>query len=148
MDFSDPNHTLSALIFQGAEEQEPAALCDEEIMAALARWQSRDQPVLPDAEHFQLEQTRCFTISYDGKAGHYWPNEDANLLGESLVRDFLFHDGICTLDVLQPRLFVAKYKVEAILDTEYLLVCPYPTDDGNIAGVVVVCVNRHLKAPD
>ena len=148
MDFRDPSHTADELVFQGADEYEPAALCDDDVLRALGDWQSRRVLTETSPEVFHLENTRSFTVSYKGQADDYWPDEAVNRLGEGLVRDFLFKDGICALDDLKPRLYVAKYKVQALSDTEYLLVCPYPTEAGNIAGMVVVCVNQHLRPRD
>ncbi len=144
MDFRDPSHSADDIVFQGAHEYEPSALCGEEVLSVLARWQARDVPTSHDATMFQRDDVVYFTISYDGSAGNYWPNEDQNRLAEGLLRDHLFRDGICSLKNLEPRLIVANYKMQALADTEYMLVCPYPTESGNIAGLVVVCVNHHL----
>ncbi|MEO1201972.1 MAG: hypothetical protein AAFX10_04640 [Pseudomonadota bacterium] len=145
MDFRDSKHLADELVFQGVEEKPPAALDDDAVLAALAKWQSRADATAPSPEAFHLEGARCFTISYQGEAGNYWPDEAENVLIESLAREFLFKDGICALDDLEPRLYIARYKVQALTDTEYLLACPYPTEAGNIAGVVVVCVKHYLK---
>lgn len=145
MDFHDPSHNADDLVFQGAKEYEPSALCDKKVLTALAAWRSRNSITEASPAVFHLDTTRCFTITYQGQVGGYWPDEDANRLGEGLLRDCLFKDGICALDDLEPRLIVANYKMQALADTEYLLVCPYPTGSGNIAGMVVVCVNRHLR---
>lgn len=146
MDFSDPNHSAAELVFQGATEHDPAALCDKEAMQALMAWQSRKPVTEPSPMPLQLERALSFTITYDGKAGNYWPDESANEIGEGLVRDFLFREGVCALSDLHPRLYAARYKAQAVSGTEYLLVCPYPTSTGNIGGVLVVCVNKYLKA--
>ena len=144
--FSDDSHHVTEMIFQGATEHTPEELCNQTVLDALAKWQQRQNPVEPAPEHFRLDQTRSFTISYQGDVDHYWPDQDSNFLGESLVREFLFEDGICTLDQHECRLYLATYKVLAMMEVEYLLVCPYPTEAGNIAGVVVVCVNQQLAA--
>lgn len=145
MDFHDPGHNADDLVFQGAHEHEPSKLCDENVLSALAQWRSRGSLTEASPDVFHLATTRCFTISYEGQVGSYWPDEDANRLGEGLLRDCLFKDGICALNDLEPRLIAANYKVQALADTEYLLICPYPTESGNIAGMVVVCVNHHLE---
>ena len=143
--FSDDTHHVAEMIVQGVVQHEPAALCNQTVLDALTCWEQRKQPIVPEPERFHLDQTRSFTISYDGKADHYWPDEAGNFLGESLVREFLFDNGICSLDTHACRLYVVSYKVLAMIDVEYLLVCPYPTTSGNIAGAVVVCVNQHLN---
>ncbi len=148
MDFSDANHTTDELVFQGVEVKRPSDLGDDGVLRALEDWQSRGQSTEASPEHFHLDGTRGFTISFDGKADDYWPDEAANDLIESLVRSLLFRDGICALDDLEPRLYVARYKVQALNDTEYLLVCPYPTESGNIAGVVVVCIRHRRTSKD
>jgi len=149
VDFSKSTFSLADLVFQGATLHEPAELCNDTVLAALSDWQSRAAPAAPFGEVFRLEETRSFAIRYDGETSEYWPDEDSNWLGECLIREFLFRDGICRLDSLEPRLYLAKYKIEAVIDREYLLVCPYPTESGNLGGMLVVCVNQHLRTdPD
>lgn len=144
MDFSDPNHNADELVFQGADELQPNEVCGLQMLDALTTWQARPRQTDPAPDAFHLDGALLFAISYDGKVSDYWPDEAANQIEEGLVRDFLFHDGICTLTDLKPHLFAVKYKVEALSDTEYLLVCPYPTEAGNVAGILVVCVNKYL----
>lgn len=145
MDFSDSDFSLADLVFQGATERDPAAVCNDQVLETLRAWQQRPVATDPVASTFRLEQTRSFVMSYQGEAGEYWPDKEGNWIGECLVREFLFRDGICQLESLEPRLYVVKYKLEALIDTEYLLVCPYPTESGNISGMVAVCVNQHLR---
>ena len=146
IDFSDSDFSLADLVFQGAVEHEPAALCNDQVLDTLNAWQQRPDVTEPATDAFRLEQTRSFVMSYQGQASGYWPDKEGNWIGECLVREFLFRDGICQLESLDPRLYVAKYKLEALIDVEYLLVCPYPTEAGNIGGAVVVCVNQHLRS--
>lgn len=143
--FSDDIHHITELIFQGVTEHAPEELCNISVLEALQRWQLRADQTRPEPDMFRLDQTRSFTISYQGETGDYWPDEDGNFLGESLIREFLFEDGICNLDNLSARLFVATYKLLAMMEVEYLLVCPYPTASDNIAGAVVICVNQHVN---
>jgi len=145
VDFSKSTFSLADLVFQGATLHEPAELCNDAVLTALSNWQQRAEPAEPSAKAFRLEDTRSFAIRYDGETDDYWPDEDSNWLGECLIREFLFRDGICVMESLEPRLYLAKYKIEAVIDREYLLVCPYPTASGNLGGVVVVCVNQHLR---
>lgn len=144
MDFSDPHHSAAELVFQGAEEAEPAARCDERLIAALQAWAQRAKPTDPGLDHFHLDDAPAFVVSYQGEVLDYWPDEAKNWLAEAVVRDFLFRDGICLLEDLVPRFFDVKYKVQALSDDECLLVCPYPTDAGNIGGIVVVCADHYL----
>ncbi len=146
IDFSDSDFNLADLVFQGATEHEPAELCNDQVLDTLKAWRQRTVATEPAASAFRLEQTRSFVISYQGHAADYWPDKAGNWIGECLVREFLFRDGICQLDSLEARLYTAKYKLEALIDVEYLLVCPYPTEAGNINGMVVVCVNQHLRS--
>lgn len=145
MDFSDPSQSSMEIVFQGADEASIESLCNDNVVEALARWRGREPQSDSHALLFRLEDTRSFVISYDGKTGDYWPDQTNNVVGETIIREFLFSSGICELDGLDPRLYVAKYKVQAMIDTEYLLVCPYPTAAGNIGGLLVVCVNEHLR---
>ena len=144
-DFSDRQQVELEPVFQGAHEEAIDALGNDSVLTALARWRERSPQSDSGVDRLRLEQTRSFTISYDGESGSYWPDKSSNLVGETLVRKFLFRQGICQLDGLAPRLYVAKYKVEVMNATEYLLVCPYPTEAGNIAGLAVVCINQHLR---
>ncbi len=50
----------------------------------------------------------------------YWPNESENDMSETLIREFLYHDGICTLSDERARLFHANYKIIAMNGEEYL----------------------------
>ncbi len=146
-DFADTEHNLAELIFHGVEELDPAALCDTEVLGAVHAWRERENIHEPGPEIFQLPLTRSFTITYQGKVEYYWPDEESNFEGESLIRQFLFHNGICSLADDTVRLYRVQYSLLAMDDTEYLLVCPYRTSDGNIAGIVVICVNKRLKQP-
>lgn len=146
MRFSDPRHTMSELVFQGAHEAAVAEVCDERLLSALGEWEQRSDITDPRANLFHFDNTRAFTISYDGVSGNYWPDEDSNTLGETLIREHFYVDGICRLPDLNARLYVVKYKIQALYDSEYLLVCPYPTRSNNLAGLVVICANHLLRA--
>ena len=86
-----------------------------------------------------------FSITYEGEAGEYWPDESMTDITETLVREFLYRDGICSLTDERVRLIRMKYNVMASEGDEYVLVCPYVTAAGNISGIVVVCVNMMLR---
>jgi len=38
-----------------------------------------------------------------------------------------------------------KFRFMAMDGDEYLLVCPYLTDAGNISGILVVCVTKMIQ---
>ena len=86
-----------------------------------------------------------FCISYEGEAGEYWPNEAMTDVTETLVREFLYAGGICSLSDERVRLIHMKYNVMASEGDEYVLVCPYLTAAENISGIVVVCVTKMLR---
>ena len=142
MDFSDNKHTLPELIFQGATEVDPEQLFTNDLTQTLATWSDRPNHQSSGSELLRLDDCTLFSISYEGKAMDYWPNESANDMSETLIREFLYHDGICTLSDERVRLFHANYKIIAMNGEEYLLICPYLTIAGNISGIVVVTVTK------
>ena len=142
--FRDEDAVIGFIVFQGAREAEIDSVCDAEMRDAIAGWCDRSQPTRPQPELLHVESTRSFVITYQGDSSEYWPSKKENQIGEALVRDFLFHDGICTLNDLKPRYYRTIYRVEALEEIEHLVVLPYPTESENIAGVVVVCVNKHV----
>ncbi len=145
VDFSDPDHSVSELVFQGAHRIDPFEHCDADVLEALARWSERDAATDPAAKHFNIADTRCFSIGYQGQSSGYWPDEERNWLSEGLVRDFLFRDGLCVIEDFEPRLYDVHFKIQGQADNEFLLICPFPTEAGNVGGIVVVCVDRHMK---
>ena len=145
--FTDPDHSMPEAVYQGSATLDLQATCDDEVLEALERWRSRPKPSEPSDDVFHLDRCRVFTITYDGRAAGYWPDEAGNLIGESLLRDFLFRNGICEIDEPEPRLYAVHYRVIAMDGTEYLLVCPYLTAAGNIGGLVVTCVNLRRRTP-
>lgn len=144
MDFTDTEHSIAALVFQGVDQHDPTACCDTEILTALNAWSTRGERLGPAVDVFQRPATQYFAISYDGQSSGYWPDEAQNWLSETLVREFLFRDGICILETFEPRFYDVRYKLEALEGNEYLLVCPFATASGDVGGIVVVCVNHHL----
>ena len=77
--------------------------------------------------------------------GDYWPNESQNDISETLIREFLYHKGICTLSDERVRLFHVRYTIMALTGDEYLLICPYLTAAGNISGIVVATVAKMIR---
>ncbi|MEO0998073.1 MAG: hypothetical protein AAFX58_11190 [Pseudomonadota bacterium] len=146
--FSDRAHSVAELVFQGATAMNPQDSLDDAMLAALAGWQQRGDVSQPAVERLHQPDCLCFHISYRGESDQHWPDEDSTLLSEALVRDFLYEDGICNVATGDVLLYAVNFQIMAMSDTEYLLVCPYPTSEGNIGGLIVVCVNKRLKAPD
>ncbi len=142
MDFSDSKHSLAELVFQGATESESMQEFREDAKNALMAWRNRSDPRSSGAEFLQLPDCSVFSITYEGKAGEYWPNEPENEMTETLVREFLYKDGICSLTDEEVRLICMKYQIMALDGDEHVLICPYLTEAGNISGIVVVCVTK------
>jgi hypothetical protein len=101
---------------------------------------------LPGSDLLRLDDCALFSIDYKGKCRDYWPNETENDISETLIREFLYHEGIGTLSDERARLFHVRYTIMALQGDEYLLVCPYLTATGNISGIVVVTVTKLLRA--
>lgn len=144
MRFTDETHSVADVVFQGADDCDISETCTDELLSILDSWVSRPDDSDTGINLFRLPDMQGFSITYDGRVTEYWPDEATNLLDETLIRDFLFSDGICVLSAQTPILYRVKYKLEALEDLEYLLVCPYLTTAGNIGGIVVVCVDRHV----
>jgi len=144
MDFSDNKHNLAELAFHGATEVAPEQVCTKEVIQALATWSHRPNHQLSGSDLLRLDQCAIFSIDYEGKARDYWPNESENDISETLIREFLYHEGICTLSDERVRLFHVRYTIMALTGDEYLLVCPYLTAAGNISGIVVVTVTKMI----
>ena len=144
MDFSDNKHNLAELAFHGATEVAPEQICTKDVIQALATWSHRPNHQLSGSDLLRLDDCVLFSINYEGKARDYWPNESENNISETLIREFLYHDGICTLSDERVRLFHLRYKIIALDGDEYLLVCPYLTAAGNISGIGVVTVTKMI----
>ena len=145
MDFSDNKHSVAELAFQGATEVDIQQNCPTDITEALATWSHRPNHQLSGSDLLRLDGCTLFSINYEGKARDYWPNELDNDISEILIRDFLFHDGICTLSDERARLFRARFTMIALTGDEYLLICPCLTEAGNISGMVVVTVTKTIR---
>ena len=91
-----------------------------------------------------MDDCALFSISYEGVARDHWPSESENDISETLIRAFLYHDGICALTDERVRLFHARYTIVALTGDKYLLVCPCLTEAGNISGIVVVSVTKSV----
>ena len=145
MSFADRDHDFASFVYHGAVELRPEEVCDDVLLTALRQWRARQDTHSSGIEAFHLDRCLCFAISYQGESSHHWPNEEKTFIIESLVRQFLFHEGLCTLQDTRVHLYHMRYTVLAIDDHEYLLVCPYITPAGNIGGLTVVCVNQCLR---
>ncbi len=144
MDFSDNKHSLAELAFHGATEVDPEQICTKDVIQALATWSRRPNHHLSGSGLLRLDNCAFFSINYEGKSRDYWPNESKNDISEILIREFLYHEGICTLSDERVRLFHVRYTIMALTGDEYLLVCPYLTAAGNISGIVVVTVTKMI----
>ncbi len=144
MDFSDNKHNLAELAFHGATEVAPEQICTKDVIEALATWSHRPNHQLSGSDLLRLDDCALFSIDYAGKVRDYWPNESENDISETLIREFLYHEGICTLSDERVRLFHVRYTIMALTGDEYLLVCPYLTAAGNISGIVVVTVTKAI----
>lgn len=144
-DFTNQDKSLPELVIQGISEPNVYECCNEEMLAMVESWRSRESKYSASAELFNRDDTQVFAISYRGEADSYWPTSEANMFAEALIRDVVYKDGICTLEGFEPRMFKIKFHVVVMQETEYLLVLPYSTESGNIGGLTVVCVNNYLK---
>ncbi len=145
MDFSDNKHNLAELAFHGATEVDPEQICTKDVIEALATWSHRSNHQSSGSDLLRLVDCAFFSINYEGKSRDYWPNESENDISETLIREFLYHEGICTLSEERARLFHVRYTIMALQGDEYLLVCPYLTATGNISGIVVVTVTKMIR---
>jgi hypothetical protein len=145
MDFSDNQHSLAELVFQGATELESMQDAGEEANNALMAWRHRSDLSSSGAELLQMPDCTAFSITYEGEASDYWPSESANDITEVLIREFLYHGGICSLSDTRVRLIRLKYQIMAMDGNEYVLICPYLTEAGNISGIVVVCATKMIN---
>ena len=142
MDFSDKKHDAAELAFHGATEVDIQQTCTKDVIQALATWSHRPNHQSSGSDLLRLDGCALFSINYEGKARDYWPNESENDISETLIREFVYHEGICTLSDERVRLFHVRYSIIALNGDEYLLVCPYLTAAGNTAGIVVVTVRK------
>ena len=145
MNFSDNEHSLAELAFQGATEIESMPNFGEETENALVAWRQRSDLISSGAEMLQMPECSTFSINYEGEASNYWPNEPENRLTETLIREFLYRDGICSLSDERVRFISMNYQIMALEGTEHVLICPYLTEAGNIAGIVVVCATKLMS---
>ena len=113
MDFSDKKHNVAELAFHGATEVDIQQTCTTDITEALATWSHRPNRQLSGSELLRLDCCTLFSINYEGKTSDYWPNESENDISETLIREFLYHGGICSISDEQIRLFHARYSVMA-----------------------------------
>ena len=145
MNFSDKQHEPAGFIFHGATELDPEDACTVEVLDALTAWSQRSNHVAPCVDLLQLDGCPHFLISHDGQAGDYWPSQSENDISETLIREFLYHDGICRLVDDRAHLFHVKYRMLSMTEADCLLVCPYLTASGNISGIVVVLVTKKIR---
>ena len=145
MNFSDEQHSPVGFIFHGATELDPEHACTADVIDALTAWDRRSNHESPGLELLQLDGCPRFLISHDGQAKSYWPSPSKNDISETLIREFLYHDGICQLADERVHLFHVKYRTMSMINADCLLVCPYLTASGNISGIVVILVNKKIR---
>lgn len=145
MEFTDSKHSLAELAFQGATELDLEQSGRPEIIEAISVWRGRRNQHSSGAELFKMEHCPAFSITYEGVAGEYWPNEKENDIIETLIREFLYRDGICSLSDDRVQFIHMKYNIMALGGDEFVLVCPYLTEAGNISGVLIVCVTKVMR---
>ena len=145
MDFSDSQHSLAELVFQGAAELDLMQHAGEAANNALMVWRQRTDLNSSGAGLLQIPDCTSFCITYEGQAGDYWPSESANEITEALIREFLYRDGICSLNDERVRFICMKYQIMAMESNEHVLICPYLTESGNISGIVVVCATKMMN---
>lgn len=144
--FADREHTITEAVFVGTTEFHADAAEWAAVAPLVSGWNSADPKPGVLAELFGAEDLQAFALDYQGQPVDYWPDERTNFLHESLLREFLFHDGVCQLNDFEPRLYRVTFKVLTEQDADFLLVLPYSTDSGNVAGICVVCVNHRVQA--
>jgi hypothetical protein len=142
--FNDSEHSVAGLAFYTADERDPATACDAPVQEAIGIWHGRPNRHEPALDCFRLHDSHCFRMNWRGEASDYWPDREANFTSEALVREFLFRGGICTVADEAVRLYAVLYGMMGMDSTENLLVCPYPTASGNIGGIVIVGVDKHI----
>ena len=143
--FSDDRHSVPELVFHGVTELDLERTCGADVLHALETWRSRVSHQSAGSEYLRMPNCSLFTVSYDGGAGDYWPNESENEITEILIREFLYPDGIYTLSDERVRLYHASYTIIAMDGDEYMLICPYLTEAGGISGIVVVSVTERIE---
>ena len=144
MSLSDSHHSLAGFVCQSAEEMDPCRACTQDLVDAVAAWSRRPNHELPGLELLQLNDCPHFLMSHDGKATDYWPNASQNDISETLIRECLYQEGICTLNNDRARLLNMKYKLLSIIGSDCLLVCPYVTQTGSISGILVILVTKNI----
>ncbi len=145
MKFTDTKHEKVPFSVHKTIELDYEKWCDDELLDSIRGWCGRENQSSPGEQYFKLDDVRGFVITYEGESGSYWPNEDDNFVDEGLIREFLYSDGICSLDALSIKLYRVDYSVVTISDNEYLLVCPFQSESGNVAGITVVCLTKLLN---
>jgi len=120
MDFSDNKHNAAEFAFHGATEVDIQQTCTTDISEALATWSHRPNHQSLGLDLLRRDDCALFSITYEGKSRDYWPNESENDISEILIREFLYHDGICALSDDRVRLFHARYSIMALTGDDYI----------------------------
>lgn len=147
MDLSGNEHNPLRIIAHGLEEADPNVACRSGVIDALRdalrRWQWRSSHESPGLDLLRFERCPQFSISYDGEATDYWPSAADNDIRETVVRAFLFHDGICRLTDAEAHSYHARNRIlSTVVNDGCLLVFPCATAVASISGMRFWLVRR------
>lgn len=135
-----------AIVFHGARRV-PLRTLDKLSRRALDVWDRRANRSLPAEDCFHAADVSCLLIDNRGYPAGYFPNKAENLVVESISRQFLFADGVKSIQNEQPFLLCAAYKVIALVDELHLLVCPFRAQGSfEIGGLVLVNLQLRVSA--
>lgn len=141
-----PRGNISPLVsFRGAVSLKPHAVCDAEINCILEDWNARRSATHASLELFHGLGDACMLVDADSRPACYLPDAQSNTLSETLIREFLFPDGLRLLSPSPAFVLRVQYSLIALDGFWHLLVCPIPDPGTDIpAGAIVVHVDRHM----
>jgi|GEM_PF-4566053 len=115
---------------------------DPEAARALAAWRERPDRTQSGAELLHLGDCAGVVLSRAGERLDLWPDAETVGVPEAVVREFLFPKGFCRRTELEPSLHAVYYRIDMLDQVEYLLICPYEDGQGELGGIVAVCLTR------
>ncbi|WP_434054412.1 MAG: hypothetical protein RDA78_05825 [Roseibium sp.] len=141
-----PRGNISPLVsFRGAVSLKPQAVCDAETNCILEDWNARRSMTHASLELFHRLGDACMLVDADCRPAGYLPDAQSNTLSETLIREFLFPDGLRLLRPGPAFVLRAQYSLIALQGFWHLLVCPIPDPGTDIpVGAIVVHIDRHL----
>ena len=142
-----PRGNISPLVaFRGAVSLKPQAVCDAETNFILEDWYACRSATHAALELFHRLGDACMLVDADCRPAGYLPDAQSNTLSETLIREFIFPDGLRLLSSGPAFVLRAQYSLIALEGLWHLLVCPIPDPGADIpAGAIVVHIDRHLK---